>query len=597
MTQAKSLKNNDRSLVTIASDPFADLFGQVAAGRADPPPPVGSPGGGFPRKGAVPLPEKTTPRTPRGPSQAAQAPKNTGKISPVPADLITGTTPPPEPKVLPTDEEAGLRRVSESLAKAATLKPEEWMTASNPVHAFVLRYRNDILGFVRNVLKADPTPDQVDFLLAVQRAERRISIRAGHGVGKSTSCSWAAIWHILCRFPQKTVATAPTAGQLFDAFFSELKSWIAKLPDVLKSLLEVQSDRILLRAAPERSFISARTSSADKPEALAGIHSENVLIICDEASAIPEAVYESAKGSMSGHSAITVLIGNPTRNAGLFFQTHHELKHRWTTLHWSCLNSPMVNQDFVQEIIDTYGEESNQYRVRVLGEFAKRDDDVLIPADLVDDAMTRDIALDADAPLMYGLDVARFGDDRSVLCKRVGSVVTGFKVWRNMDLMSLTGAVVNELREDGVDPGGNARPHEIMVDSIGLGSGVADRLRELGFNCRDVNVSESAAMNPRAAKMRDDLWLSLRDWLRARACRLPNDQELRLELVSPTYGFLSNGKLKVEGKADLKKRIRRSPDLADALCLTFGALAAAVGGRAARWTPGKALKRKIKGVR
>lgn len=597
MTRAKSLKDNDRSLVSVASDPFADLFAGLAGGRADPPPPVGSPGGGFPRKGAVPLPKNPGKPTPRGASAETQAPKNTGKIAEVPTDLVSGTSPAPPPRPLPTDREAAARADAARLAKAATATPEEWQLAANPVLAFVVRYRNDILGFVRNVLKAEPTPDQVDFLLAVQRGERRVSIRAGHGVGKSTSCSWAAIWHILIRFPQKTVATAPTAGQLFDAFFSELKSWIAKLPDVLKSLLEVQSDRILLRAAPERSFISARTSSADKPEALAGIHSENVLIICDEASAIPEPVFESAKGSMSGHTAMTVLIGNPTRNAGLFFQTHHELKHRWHTLHWSCLNSPMVNQDFVQEIIDTYGEESNQYRVRVLGEFAKRDDDVLISADLVDDAMDRDITLDPDAPLMYGLDVARFGDDRSVLCKRVGNVVTGFKVWRNLDLMSLTGAVVNELREDGIDPEGNARPHEIMVDSIGLGSGVADRLRELGFNCRDVNVSESAALNPRAAKMRDDLWLSLRDWLRARACKLPKDTELRAELVSPTYGFASNGKLKVEGKNELKKRIRRSPDLADALCLTFGALAAAIGGRGARWAPGKALKRKIKGVR
>lgn len=591
------MKNKGASLVTLASDPFADLFADLSAGAGegvsgpvDPPGAVGSPGGGHTRKGGVPLRKNPEAPTPSPRVSAVQTP---------PADLITGTNPPPRPRPLPLPAEKAMQDDAARLAALAerVADPADWQNAPSPQAAFVLRYKNNILGFVQEVLGATPTPDQVDFLLAVQRGDRRISIRAGHGVGKSTSCSWAAIWHMLCRFPQKTVVTAPTAGQLFDAFFSELKAWITKLPPVLREQIEVQSDRILLKIAPERSFISARTSSADKPEALAGIHSEHVLIICDEASAIPEPVYESAKGSMSGHTAITVLIGNPTRNAGLFFQTHHELKHRWTTLHWSCLNSPMVNQDFVQEIIDTYGEESNQYRVRVLGEFAKRDDDVLIPADLVDDAMARDITLDPEAPLIYGLDVARFGDDRSVLCKRVGNVVTGFKIWRNLDLMSLTGAIVNELREDGVNPDGNARPHEIMVDSIGLGSGVADRLRELGFNCRDVNVSESAAMNPRAAKMRDDLWLSLRDWLRQRACKLPNDQELRLELVSPTYGFQSNGKLKVEGKNELKKRIRRSPDLADALCLTFGALAAAVGGRGARWAPGKALKRKIKGVR
>ena len=134
------------------------------------------------------------------------------------------------------------------------------------------------------------------------------------------------------------------------------------------------------------------------------------------------------------------------------------------------------------------------------------------------------------------------------------------------------------------------------MDSIGLGAGVADRLRELGLNVRDVNVSESAAMNPQATKLRDELWLGIKDYLTARACRLPKSDELRAELVGPTYGFSSNGKIKVEGKADMKRRGMRSPDIADALALTFAGVAASVGGRALRWLPGKSLKRSIRGT-
>lgn len=469
--------------------------------------------------------------------------------------------------------------------------------ATDPMGAFVDRYWDDPVGFVRNVLEAEPTPDQEDLLYAVARGDRRISIRAGHGVGKSTGCSWVMLWHMLTRSPQKTVCTAPTAGQLFDALFAELKRWINKLPDYLRSQLEVFSDRVTLAGSPESSFISARTSSADKPEALAGIHSRHVLLICDEASAIPEAVYESAAGSMSGHAAITILIGNPTRNSGLFFRTHHDLAPEWTTLHWSSLNNPFVSRKFVDQIAATYGEESNAYRVRVLGEFALRDDDVLIPAELVDAAMSRDMVPDPAAPMIYGLDVARFGDDRSVLCKRQGDYILGFKTWRNLDLMSLTGAVVNELDGDGVHPKGTTKTHEILVDSIGLGAGVADRLREQGFNVRDVNVAESAALNPKANRLRDDLWMACRDWLRARACKLPPDAELRQELVSPTYKFTSNGKLQVEAKSEMKKRGLKSPDMADALCLTFASTAAAIGGRASTWVRGQALRRNIKGVR
>jgi hypothetical protein len=154
--------------------------------------------------------------------------------------------------------------------------------------------------------------------------------------------------------------------------------------------------------------------------------------------------------------------------------------------------------------------------------------------------------------------------------------------------METVGRVMADWRID--------RPDVVCVDSIGLGGGVADRLRELGVNVRDVNVSETAAMNPQAAKLRDELWLSTRDWLATRAVHIPKHDDLRQELVAPTYTFLSNGKLKVEGKGDMKKRGMRSPDLADALCLTFAGEAALIAGRASSWVKGQPLMRKIKGI-
>ena len=473
------------------------------------------------------------------------------------------------------------------VAKPA-LDPKNIKTMEEAYAFFIEAYRNKPVEFVENVLQAKPMPWQRDFLTALARGERRISVRAGHGVGKSTVCSWALVWFMLTRYPQKSVVTAPTAGQLFDALFSEVKRWVNALPPYLRENLEVFSDRIVHKHAPESSFMSARTSSADRPEALAGIHSENVLIIADEASAIPEPVFESAAGSMSGHSATTVLIGNPTRNTGLFFKTHHQLKSDWYTMHVSCRDNPLVSEDFINQIKATYGENSNAFRVRVLGEFALREDDVLIAAELVDGAMDRDIVLDRLEPIIYGIDVARFGDDRTCIVKRQGQIVTEIKSWTGADLMETVGRIVHEAEAD--------KPSEICVDSIGLGSGVADRLRELGHNVRDVNVSESAAMNPQAARLRDELWLAVRDWLNQRTCKIPRSDELRQELCAPTYAFTSNGKIKVEGKSEMKRRGMRSPDVADALCLTFAGGAAMVGGRASKWVSGKSLKRAIAGV-
>jgi hypothetical protein len=459
---------------------------------------------------------------------------------------------------------------------------------ANDFVAFIERYENDPIGFVENVLEAKPLPWQKDFLQAIARKERRISVRAGHGVGKSTACSWALIWHMTTRFPQKSVVTAPTSAQLFDALYSELKAWINKLPPVLRESYEVFSDRIVLKGAPESSFISARTSSSERPEALAGVHSEHVLLVVDEASAVPEAVFEAAAGSMSGHSASTILISNPTRNSGLFYKTHHDLASDWYRMHVSCLNIPLVSADFVSQIKATYGDESNAYRIRVLGEFALADDDTLIPAELVDGAISRDISINSSEPLVFGLDVARFGSDRTALVKRKGNVVVEVKSWGGLDTMQVVGAIVNEAKLD--------RPDEICVDTIGLGSGVADRLRELGMNVRDVNVAESSAMNPNANKLRDELWLAVKEWLATKSVKLPADDQLRHELVAPRYTFTSSGKVQVESKDSMRKRGMRSPDLADALCLSFASNAAMVGGRAPKWVPGQALKRHIRGV-
>ena len=453
---------------------------------------------------------------------------------------------------------------------------------------FIERYKTDPVGFVRNVLQADPLPWQEDFLRAIAKGERRISVRAGHGVGKSTACSWALIWHAMTRYPQKAVVTAPTAAQLYDALFAELKTWINKLPPVLRESFEVFSDKITLKAAPEGSFISARTSSAERPEALAGVHSEHVLLVVDEASAVPEAVFEAAAGSMSGHSATTILISNPTRNSGLFYKTHHELASDWKRMHVSCLANPLVSDDFVKQIKATYGEDSNAFRIRVLGESALADDNTLIPAEMVDGAMERDVVAAKEEPLVYGVDVARFGTDRTALCKRRGNVVVEIKSWGGLDLMQTVGTIVNEAKVDD--------PEEICVDTIGLGSGVADRLREMGFNVRDVNVAESSAMNPNANRLRDELWMSVKDWLETRAVKLPKDETLRHELVAPRYTFTSNGKVQVESKDGMRKRGMRSPDLADSLCLTFAGTAAMVGGRALAWRPGKSLKREIRGI-
>jgi len=457
---------------------------------------------------------------------------------------------------------------------------------------FVQRYRKKPALFVQEVLGVEPLPYQAEFLDAIASGERKISIRSGHGTGKSTAASWAMLWYFLMHYPNKVVVTAPTSSQLFDALFAELKRWINELPESLQSVLNVKSDRVEHMSAQSEMFISARTSRAETPEALAGVHSEHVMLVVDEASGVPEQVFEAAAGSMSGHSATTIMLSNPTRSSGTFFESQTRMADSWWTRRWSCVDSPLVSDEFVQEMRERYGEESNAYRIRVLGEFPLADDDTIIPYHLIENATHRDVQIDEESTtVVWGLDVARFGTDKTALCKRQGPVVSEIMAWQGLDLMQTVGRVVAEY--EALPP--SRQPKQILVDSIGVGSGVVDRLRELGLPVRGVNVAEAPSMGDTYLNLRSELWFKTKAWLEDRSCKLPKNEKLIAELSSIRYSFTSSGKMKAESKDEMRKRGLTSPDLADALCLTMASDAAtALSGAFNSWRG--EIRRNLRGI-
>ena len=450
--------------------------------------------------------------------------------------------------------------------------------------------RADPTLFVEGMLGASPDTWQSEVMAAAAAGSRGISIRSGHGVGKTSVLSWLALWWISTHYHAKVVITAPTAAQLNDALLPEAKAWLKQSPKAFRELFNVKSDRIELITDPERNFISAKTSRAEQPDALQGVHADHVLLICDEASGVPEQVYESAGGSMSAHHATMVLAGNPIRSTGYFYDTFHKLADRWETFHVSCVDVPRVAREYIEECRLRYGEESNTYRVRVLGEFPKGDDDTVIPQELVSDAISRDIEPTQFGPTIWGVDVARFGADASALCKRKGNAITEpIRLWRNLDTMQLTGAIKAEYDSC------LEKPTEIFVDAIGLGAGVADRLRELNLPAYAINVSESPAMGHHYLNLRAELWYKAKSWLEGRNVRLPRDETLKTELTTLRYTYTSSGRVKIESKADLKRRGVASPDSADAFVLTFASEAGtAMGGRSGR-SMGK-IRRNLVGV-
>ena len=435
--------------------------------------------------------------------------------------------------------------------------------------------RQDPALFVERVVGATPQDWQRDVLSALPNSPR-IAIASGHGVGKSALLSWICLWHMLTHVPSKTAVTAPTSHQLSDVLFAEVTKWGRGLPPTFRDALDIKSDTIRLKGAPDTA-IYARTSRLDNPTALQGFHDSNsMMFLCDEAAGIPDAIFEVAAGALSTHNARIIMAGNPTTQSGYFYDAFHRNRDRWRTFNVSCLDSSMVSADWVEQMRADYGEDSAVYSIRVLGAFASNADNAVIGSDLVTSAWDRDIEEDLEAPEVWGLDVARSGQDSSALVKRRGPVVTDIRVWNNRDLMETTGMVMAEL--EALPP--SRRPQEVLVDVIGIGAGVVDRLRELAeVPVRGVNVAEAPSMKVgRFKRLRDELWWSAREWFEGRDVRVPRHDRLLAELTGPQFSIMSDGKIQIESKDQMRRRGLKSPDIADALCLTFASAATTASG-------------------
>jgi len=472
----------------------------------------------------------------------------------------------------------------------------KWQTAwaEAAENGDALLFATGVLGFLmpedENTTRAPQlVPWQVKALNEFSDAWRkrfieqgRLSIKSGHGVGKTCYLSILILFALLCAGPDtKIPVVANSQDQLRDGLWPELSKWMGKLPEPLRSELEWQGEKIVIKCAPEEAFAVRRTASKNRPEALQGIHAETVLAIFEEASGIPEETIEAGAGTLSTPGAMAVAVGNPTRRTGFFHATQTKMRHRWRCMTVSSEDVPRA-RGHIQDIIDLYGRGSNKYRVRVLGEFPDKDDDTVIPLSLVEAAQRREVAK-ANVWPVWGVDPGRFGDDPSALVAREGNVLLSdlIREWHGLDGPQLAGRVIALYNELPL----NDRPKEIAVDVIGVGASCYDHMRLPGSPVREitrgVNVAEAAAISETEHRLRDELWFRGLAWFQAMDCRFapliahPENakliEKLMGELSAPTYDYTMLGKRKVESKSDMKRRGVQSPNLADAFLLTLAA--------------------------
>lgn len=439
---------------------------------------------------------------------------------------------------------------------------------------------------------------QYDILLELDDGETKESIRSAVGVGKTALVSWLALHFVLFRDDVKVIVTSPSFNQLQDGIIPEVRKWAGRLPPWLREQLEITSERVVRKPDTANNFISFRTARKETPEALQGIHAKHVLLLVDEASGVHETVYEAGQGTMSTPGSIAVLISNPTRVTGLFYKTHKKLKKLWRTHKITSFDSTRVDPGFPEQMAQTYGLNSQQYKVRVLGEFPEGNADSVIPRMWVEQAWEREILPTSRELKVWGVDPGRGGDPTG-FCERVGRGVTELREWYDDNVMLIVGHI--KVKWDTLPP--SQRPVTIFVDVIGLGAGIVDRLEELELPVTAVNVAEFAAMKERFVRLRAELWHEGRLFFERKDCWISKEIDETLvekfveELSETAFKDHSSGKLDVESKKDLKSRAVASPNMADAFLMTLAEDASVMNGVSDKMqTWGKPLPYKYRAV-
>lgn len=432
------------------------------------------------------------------------------------------------------------------------------------------KYRKDIVLFAREMFQFEPDDWQKAFFADVSQ-HNRVSVKSGQGVGKTGCEAILLIWFLSCFPNAKVVATAPTRRQLQDVLWAEVDKWLSRSP-VLSQTLKWTKTYIYMVGHEKRWFATART--ANKAENMQGFHEDYMLFLVDEASGILEPIMEAILGTLSGENNKLVMCGNPTKTSGTFYDSHTKDRAIYRCHTVNSEDSPRTNKENIAALARKYGKDSNVYRVRVKGEFPLQEDDVFIPLSLIERGVMTEPEL--TGRISIGVDVARFGDDETIILTKVGNRVEMPVIRHGQDLMRTVGDVVVTYRKLIRDFPEYMGAVYCVIDDTGLGGGVTDRLREVKLEQQlnqlvivPVNAGQAV---PRAGadnygNITAFMWSTVRDLLEENQLSLVDDNELVAQLSVRKYSINSSGKIVLESKDEMKKRDIDSPDRADALAL------------------------------
>lgn len=439
----------------------------------------------------------------------------------------------------------------------------------------IRKWREDPVTFVVDELKAEPDEWQVDFLRAFAR-DQRLAMKACKGPGKTAVLAWAA-WNFLATRPHPNIAaTSITGDNLRDGLWKEMAKWQGR-SEFLKSTFQWNAQRIFARQHAATWWMSARSWSktADQTkqaDTLAGLHADFMLFILDEAGGIPDAVMAAAEaGLATGIETKIIMAGNPTHLEGPLYRACTNERHLWTLIQITGdpddpKRSKRISIKWAREQIEKYGKDNPWVLVNVFGTFPPSSINTLLGPDEVHAAMSRRYPPDVYqwAQKRLGIDVARFGNDRTVIAPRQGLVAfTPVQMRHDPSKDKPSVDIANRTMLAKQRWGSEL---EFFDDTVGWAHGAIDVMRAAGHAPIPVNFG-GKSIDPRYKNKRAEMWMGLADWVKGGGA-LPMIPELVRELTAPTYTYV-NGQFMIEEKDLIKARLGFSPDIADGYALTF----------------------------
>lgn len=389
-----------------------------------------------------------------------------------------------------------------------------------------------------------------------------IAIASGHGIGKSALMAMIDQWFMSTHPNPAIITTANTDTQLKTKTWREMSKWHKRLINAHWFLWT--ATKFICKAAMQTWVSNAIPWSESNPEGFAGTHEKYVLIKYDEASAIPSIIWETTEGAMTEADGVKIWItfGNPTQNTGRFKDCFGKDRSRWITYNIDARDSKRTDKKLFDTWGKLYGEDSDFFRVRVKGQFPRAGTKQFIPSDIVEAAQGKVYhpSVYLKATRILSIDIARYGDDKTVFIKKQGKVSFGMQKFRNLDTVTCAGRIAEEIN--------SYKPDVTILDMGNTGAAVYDILDSWGYDITPVWYGSSADDSNTYYNKRTEMWGRMRDWLKNGGA-IPEDSELYDDLIGPEYTFSMKEQFQLERKKDMKVRGQASPDCGDALAQCF----------------------------